>query len=130
VLKALLAKLKTLLETKPAALLYGLAAILPPILDAAGVSKLVTGGIVTAAAAAAAILTALKARPAELPVILGAAGSLLSAFTAFGLKLNPQATAEILSAVQIALAFAFHATLTPVVTLQKAAALKAVHPPA
>jgi hypothetical protein len=128
VLKSLIERLKTLLETKPAALLYGLAAILPPILDASGVSKGYTGAVVTIATALAAAVTGLKARPAEVPVILGAAGAVLSAFTAFGLKLSPQATAEILSGLQIALAFAFHLTLTPVVTLKKMAAEKAAHP--
>jgi hypothetical protein len=111
--RSLVARLKTLLETKPAALLYGLAAILPPVLDALGVSKGYIGAVVTIAAALAAAVTGLKARPAEVPVILGAAGAVLSAFTAFGLKLNPQATAEILSGLQIALAFAFHLSLSP-----------------
>lgn len=116
-LKSAITRLKALLEARPAALLYGLAAILPPALDASGVSKVYAGAILTIVTALAAILTAIKARPAEMPVILGAAGSLLSAFTAFGLHLSPQATAEILSGLQIALAFAFHLSLSPVTSL-------------
>lgn len=113
VFKAGVARLKALLETSPAALLYGLAAILPPVLDALGVSKGYTGAVVTIATALAAAVTGIKARPVEVPIILGAAGAVLSAFTAFGLKLSPQATAEILSGLQIALAFAFHLSLSP-----------------
>ena len=113
-----LARLKALLETQPAAVLYGLAAILPPVLDAAGASKTVTGAVVTIVTALAVIVNAVKARPVAVSVILGAAGTILGALTAFGLHLSPIATAEILSGLNLALAFAFHLALTPVVTLE------------
>ena len=113
-MKALTAWLKSLLETSPAALLYGLASVLPPVLDALGVSRNYIGAAVTIVTALAAILTAVKVKETAVPVILGAAGTILSAFATFGLKLSAQDTAAILSALQLALAFAFHATLTPV----------------
>ncbi|HEY6493310.1 MAG TPA: hypothetical protein VIZ43_08565 [Trebonia sp.] len=127
-LRKLIDRLKTLIETKPAALLYGLAAVLPPVLYAFGASKDITGAVVTIATALAAIITAIKASHADVPVILGSAASVLSAFTAFGLKLSPQATAEILSGLQLALAFAFHQSVTPLATLRQATTLAARTP--
>jgi hypothetical protein len=124
-LSTLLARLKALIETRPAVALYGLAAIIAPVLTALGAGKAWTGGIVAILTALASVITAVKARPVAAPVILGAAATILSALTSFGLRLSPDATAEILSGLNLALAFAFHLALTPVVTLKAQAAERA-----
>jgi hypothetical protein len=114
----LLARLKRLVETEPAALLYGLAAIAPALLAAFGVPRPVIGGTAAILTALASAVAAFRARPVAVPVILGAAGTALSALTAFGLHLTPQVTGEILAGLNLFLGFAFRASLTPVVTLR------------
>jgi hypothetical protein len=76
--------------------------------------------LATIVTAAVTIYTALSARPAAVPVAVGALATILTAAGAFGLHLSGQSTAMVTTVVSIVLALLFRVNLTPVATLRKA----------
>jgi hypothetical protein len=115
----LITRLRLLLSTEPAALLYAISAGLTPLVAMIlHWSKTQTAAEATIVAALAAIITAFHARPVAIPALLGAAATIATASAAFGLKLSPDQIAAGSSALSLVLALLFRQNLTPVAFLR------------
>lgn len=81
-----------------------------------GLTSAGEAAVATAAAAAATVYTAVHARPADVPTIIGALATIVTADAAFGFHPAPRWIALGTAASSIVLTLALRANLTPAVT--------------
>lgn len=113
-------RLKTLLAYEPAVASWasagGLALLLAYLFHLTSTEE---AAVTTIAAALATVYTAVRARPSDVPAIIGALTTLTGAATAFGFHPPPHVTGAVAALVALMLSVMLRSNLTPAAELKR-----------